>query len=86
MKTQQEMTSAFDRLSTPEELHQVLDLLGERGHLWTTEVTGAAGGSKIEVLDMWEDPAGDEEDKQYDAFEEIVPWADPLVCKTEPIN
>jgi hypothetical protein len=91
MKTAQELPNEFDRLSTHEELHQVLALLDEF-------VTGAATEPPSEteerkalrdaVMDLWQDTAADEHgsDQESSASGEMYPWAVRVMNKSDQVN
>jgi hypothetical protein len=89
MKTAQEMLIEFDRVSTHEELNQVLALLNE---FTTTEGTEATGESdeklalRDAVADLWRDATVDHPNEAAASRSELYPWAEMLVDKSDRIN
>jgi hypothetical protein len=89
MKTLQQMLNSSDRMSTHEELHQVLALLDERAPLAGTEALGESEETRAlqeAVEDLWRDSADEPSGKIIDVRSELYPWADMLTGKTDRIN
>jgi hypothetical protein len=91
MKTIQETLIEFDRISTHEELHQVLALLDECTPVAATEAPGEAEERKAlreAVADLWQDAAADEmgRDEETGLRGEMYPWAEILADKSDRIN
>ena len=94
MKTLQQMPAAFDRLSTHEELHQVLALVSDYAPSLASEAPGEPDEEKAlrdAVADLWREAPAEERDAETNAEEIDVPgelyrWAEMLTGKTERIN
>jgi hypothetical protein len=90
MKTLQEMLNTSDRMSTHEELHQVLALLDERAPVAVTEAPGEADEANAlreAVADLWRESIAEEPSRQIiDVRSELYPWADMLAGKRDRIN
>jgi hypothetical protein len=91
MKTAQELLTEFDRLSTHEELHQVLALLDECVPGAATEAPGETEERRAlreAVMDLWQDAAADEHerDDQTSARGEMLPWAGVIANRTDRVN
>jgi len=91
MKTAQETPTEFDRLSTHEELHQVLALLDQFAPGAATEASSEVEERRAlreAVMDLWQDAAADEyeSDEETDARGELYPWAGMLANKSDRIN
>ena len=90
MKTAQELLTEFDRLSTHEELHQVLSLLDEGVTGAATEVSSETEERKAlreAVMDLWQDAAADEyELDESSAPGEMVPWAGAIATRSNRVN
>jgi hypothetical protein len=98
MKTLQHMPATFDRLSTHEELHQVLALV----HECAPSLAGEAPSEPEEemalrdaVADLWREAPADERDskthgetfgEEIDVSGELYRLAEMLTGKTERIN
>ncbi len=93
MKTLQEMLNTSDRMSTHEELHQVLALLDERTPVRTETQDEAdeARALREAVADLWRDAASDGKvgDGKYEEEIEVrtdsYRWAE-LAGKTDRVN
>lgn len=88
MKTAQQSPTAFDRMSTHEELHQVLALVSEGAPFLSAEVQGDADEKKTlqeAVAELWRDGALDESGES-DTQEDVCHWAEILSGKTESVN
>jgi hypothetical protein len=88
MKALQEMTKTFDRMSTREELHQVLDLLSERGRPWIADALRVTRDGENEdtvatVSDLWQETASGQ---QREILPEADSWTELLVTKSERVN
>lgn len=89
MKTAHEIINEFDRVSTHEELHQVLALLNEY-----TPSEGAGAPSESDeklalreaVASLWRDAAVDEPNEETGNRTDPYPWAEMLVDKSDRIN
>jgi hypothetical protein len=89
MKTLQETRPAFDRMSTHEELHQVLDLLSESAHFGVAETPSEADEKealRAAVSGLWQDTAAEAHDQQRGVLCETDPWAELLAGETELKN
>ena len=94
MKTLQQMPAAFDRLSTHEELHQVLALVSENAPSLASEAPSEPDEEKAlrdAVADLWREAPAEEQDAETNGEEIDVPgelyrWAEILTGKTERIN
>jgi hypothetical protein len=91
MKTAQELLTEFDRLSTHEELHQVLALLDEGVAGAATEASSETEERKAlreAVMDLWQDAAADEHehDDETGARGEMLPWAGAIANRSDRIN
>jgi hypothetical protein len=89
MKALQEMPKTFDRMSTREELHQVLDLLSEPGRPWVADALRATRDGENEnedavatVCDLWQPTAG----QPQEVLAEVDSWTELLVTKPERVN
>ena len=91
MKTAQEPLTEFDRLSTHEELHQVLALLDECVSGADTAAPGETEDRRAlreAVMDLWQDAAAGEHEG-YDETglrSEVLPWAGVVANKSDRIN
>lgn len=88
MKALQEMPKTFDRMSTREELHQVLDLLSEPGRPWVADALRATRDGENEdrvatVSDLWQATASGQ---QQEILPEVDSWTELLVTKSERVN
>ena len=91
MKTAQELLTEFDRLSTHEELHQVLALLDEGVPGGATEAPSETEEKKSlreVVMDLWQDAAADEHerDDETSVRGEIHHWAGAITNRSDRIN
>jgi hypothetical protein len=91
MKTIQETLTEFDRLSTHEELHQVLALLDERTPVAVMETPGEAEertALREAVADLWQDAAAAEtgNDRETGLRGGMYPWAEILADKSHRVN
>jgi hypothetical protein len=91
MKTAQELPNEFDRLSTHEELHQVLALLDEFVPGVATEASSETEERKAlrdAVMDLWQDAAADEHesDQESSSSGEMYPWAVRMMNKSGQVN
>lgn len=98
MKTLEQTPTAFDRLATREELHQVLALVNEYAPSLATEAPGEPEEERAlrdAVADLWREPPADERDaethgetlgEELDVPGELYRWAEMLTGKTERIN
>ena len=89
MKT--ELLTEFDRLSTHEELHQVLALLDEFVPGTTTEAPGETDERKAlreAVMDLWQDAAADEHESDHEThiYSEVSPWAEIIANRSDRVN
>jgi hypothetical protein len=91
MKTIQETLTEFDRMSTHEELHQVLALLDECAPVAGMEAPAEAEERKAlreAVADLWQDGAANEtgNDQQTGLQGGMYPWAEILADKSHRVN
>jgi hypothetical protein len=89
MKNAQEILTEFDRVSTHEELHQVLALLNEYAPGAGIEAPGESDENlalREAVADLWRDAAVDEPNGEADVRTELSPWAGILVDRSDRIN
>lgn len=94
MKTLQQLPAAFDRLSTHEELHQVLALVSDYAPSLASEAPGEPDEEKAlrdAVADLWREAPEEERNAETNGEEIDVPgelyrWAEILTGKTERIN
>jgi hypothetical protein len=91
MKTAQELPNEFDRLSTHEELHQVLALSDDFVQSASTEAPSETEERKAlrdAVMDLWQDAAADEHesDQESGASGEMYPWAVRVMNKSDQVN
>ena len=101
MKTVQQMPTSFDRISTHEELHQVLALVGESVPSLANEASNEADERKalqVAVADLWRDTALNEHDRHNhdrhnaaydedgDVRDQMYQWAEMLAGRTARIN
>lgn len=89
MKTAQELPNEFDRLSTHEELHQVLALLDEFVPGAATEAPSETEERKAlrdAVMDLWQDAAADEHEGDHESSGETYPWAVRMMNKSDQVN
>jgi hypothetical protein len=89
MKIAQEMLTEFDRVSTHEELHQVLALLNEFNPGEGTEAPGESDEKlalRDAVAELWRDAAVDHPNEGTGSPTELYPWAEMLVDKSDRIN
>jgi hypothetical protein len=87
MKTVQELPSAFDRMSTYEELHQVLDLLSESVPPAATEASSDAdAGKDVAIVDLWSDPTAKTPGEERPSQNEMDRWADLLASQNGRAN
>ena len=88
MKTVQQMPTAFDRMSTHEELHQVLALVSEGAAYLVPEAQSEADEKRAlqeAVADLWTDTAADERDVDS-AQEDSYHWAHILAGEARRLN
>ena len=89
MKNAQEILTEFDRVSTHEELHQVLALLNEYAPGVGIEAPGESDENlalREAVADLWRDAAVDEPNGEADVRTELSPWAGILMDRSDRIN
>ena len=94
MKTTQELSNEFDRISTHEELHQVLALLNEFARTQATEPTQRARERKAlrdAVMDLWQDAAADEHESDHESpdgamYRWAVRWCQDRPSQLTSIN
>jgi predicted TPR repeat methyltransferase len=89
MKTAQEMLTEFDRVSTHEELNQVLALLNEFTRSEGAEAPGESDEKlalRDAVADLWRDAAEVEPNEETGVHSELYPWAEMLADKSDRIN
>ena len=88
MKTAQELLAEFDRLSTHEELHQVLALLDEGGATEVSSETEERKALREAVMDLWQEAAADEHelDDATGARGEMLPWAGVIATRSNRVN
>jgi len=92
MKTVQEVPSAFDRMSTYEELHQVLDLLSESVPPAATEASSDADADaskdavRLAIMDLWSDPTAKTPGEERPPQNEMDRWADVLASQNGRAN
>ena len=89
MKTLQEMTTTFDRISTHEELSQVLALVTEDASGPAIERPSAPDETRTlreAVADLWRDAAADEHDEETHVRGVSYPWTEVLAGKAKRIN
>jgi hypothetical protein len=89
MKTVQEVPSAFDRMSTYEELHQVLDLLSESVPPASTDTSSSADTSnaaRVATIDLWSNPADKTPSEEHPSPYEMDRWADVIASQNDRAN
>ena len=92
MKTVQEVPSAFDRMSTYEELHQVLDLLSESVPPAATEASSDADADaskdavRLAIMDLWSDSTAKTPGEERPPQNEMDRWADVLASQNGRAN
>jgi len=89
MKTAQEMPTEFDRVSTHEELHQVMALLNEFTPGEGIERPGESDENlalREAVADLWRDAGLGEPDEETGSRIDLYPWPDTLAHKSDRIN
>jgi hypothetical protein len=97
MKTTQEIVTEFDRISTHEELHQVLALVSDGAPGLAPEALGEPDDTKAlreAVAELWRDAADEPDrdvlskrhDEESDVRGLLYPWAEMLAGKTDRVN
>jgi hypothetical protein len=87
MKTAQETLTTFDRMSTHEELHQVLALVSEGVPGSPAEAPSEPEETRAlreAVADLWRNAAADDPDA--DLRDGLCPWVEVIAGKTNRIN